>query len=678
MTSDAEHASPLEAFLEQERRLGEKESEGCFTLSLQQALEKFGAHRLLRRQFYLLKFVQAAVRAGAEKIRFRFNGNSASCGFLVPAASALLDVDGIGTYLEGPGSSKLPAELRHLAAGLFAAPPEWVWKVTLLESTVYWQRRGSEFTRLVEEEYEGRQSRNTGLWAECSLLLPRGVNQAADRGALALQTRHCPIPVYVNGVKTWAAWDRRPLPTHYYSQQEAGDDADLIWQLYLTEGRKRPGFVLPAPPWNELKEVSENDFVWKGPGRWSLSGTSFLDGRPTWLTRFDRAPDRADENLGCDLALRLPLELNGPLFLDAVIDGVSLPTTTYGERNYFGTGLMATANPEDTDLSEFQLREDVVGKLLARVEPLRKEMLNIFNLNTTAFGKVQRGRPAPATGPLRRHFLMGTSQTTTDPELGRLYGNYRLTSVLNRARFSSLYLAHDAQVFKHPFVIKVFTDTSEDFNKVAWNWARQQQLQPCKGIITILECDHLYGNLYLVMPLLEGQSLNDLWSGMSVRNRTERYRHLAALADCLIHLREADRVHGDLKPGNIMVGRDGTITLLDPLRPTPDARQLHLGLFRFSYQAPEQVSGARLTPATDLYILGLLLYEALTGHQPRGGGNMKSLLALMTEPPPDPRETSPEADPLLSELALRCLAIDPSERDVTLEELGHSLRQCSP
>ena len=171
------------------------------------------------------------------------------------------------------------------------------------------------------------------------------------------------------------------------------------------------------------------------------------------------------------------------------------------------------------------------------------------------------------------------------------------------------------------------------------------------------------GEKFLTMELVEGEAL-------SARIAREGALPLGFVAEVaasmcagLAAAHEAGIVHRDLKPDNVLIARDGRVVITDfgIARAVFDAGRaatVGLALGTPAYMAPEQVEGATdLDARTDIYALGAMMYECLTGERPWTGDSVWSLAAArLMQPPPDPRVKRPDLPPAAAELVLRCMA----------------------
>jgi len=174
---------------------------------------------------------------------------------------------------------------------------------------------------------------------------------------------------------------------------------------------------------------------------------------------------------------------------------------------------------------------------------------------------------------------------------------------------------------------------------------------------------------YIVMEYLEGQTLAERLREKTRLPEGEAVRLVSQICEGLDYLHRKGVVHRDLKPENVMLCTDGTIRIMDfGIAKSEDSRRLTFGGFSATmgtadYIAPEQVQGKRGDSRTDIYALGIMLYEMTTGFPPYEGDNPYIVMnARLTKDPEAPRQRNPELSPEIEEIILHALERNPSKR----------------
>src|SRR5437868_718783 len=205
------------------------------------------------------------------------------------------------------------------------------------------------------------------------------------------------------------------------------------------------------------------------------------------------------------------------------------------------------------------------------------------------------------------------------------------------------------------------------------------------GIVPIHEVGERDGSCYFSMKLVEGGQLDEVvrHEQMSIRRAVEL---IAKVSRTVHYAHEHGILHRDIKPGNILLDKTGEPHLTDfglarlVESESTVTRTLEV-LGTPSYMAPEQAVGnnAQLTSATDVYGLGAVLYQLLTGHPPFTGGTTYETIRLVLDTEPrQPRLWRPKVDRDLSTICLKCLEKDPKRRYASAlalaEDLEHWLK----
>ncbi|HWF89682.1 MAG TPA: protein kinase, partial [Pyrinomonadaceae bacterium] len=217
-----------------------------------------------------------------------------------------------------------------------------------------------------------------------------------------------------------------------------------------------------------------------------------------------------------------------------------------------------------------------------------------------------------------------------DPMIGRRLGSYRIEREIGRGGMGAVYeaLRADNEFNKRAAIKLVKRGMDTDF--ILRRFRKERQ------ILAALDHPHIAGLLdggttedglpYFVMEFIEGQPLYTYCDNHNL-NITERLKLFRSICDAVHYAHQKQVVHRDIKPSNVLVTAEGVPKLLDfgiakLLNPTlagditHDPTATAMRLMTPEYASPEQVQGAPTTPTTDVYSLGVLLYELLTGHRP--------------------------------------------------------------
>ena len=232
---------------------------------------------------------------------------------------------------------------------------------------------------------------------------------------------------------------------------------------------------------------------------------------------------------------------------------------------------------------------------------------------------------------------------------------------------ADVYEANDG-VLGRQVAVKIFRGETE----FAANPARQQleiqalaQLQH-PNIVAVFDAGTDAGVSFLVMQLIGGVTLAERTRGAALAS-AETARIGRAVADALAHVHSLGMVHRDIKPGNILCGANGTVFLTDfGIVRLIDRTRLtqHGTIGTVSYLAPEQVRGEDVGTAADIYALGLVLLECLTGTTEYPGSSAESAVARLTRPPRVPPTVPQSWADLLTAMTADNPAARPSASEV--------------
>src|SRR3954453_3962589 len=278
-----------------------------------------------------------------------------------------------------------------------------------------------------------------------------------------------------------------------------------------------------------------------------------------------------------------------------------------------------------------------------------------------------------------------TPAVSRPPQPGDLIADrYELEELVGTGGMSSVFRAHDRQL-ERDIAIKILhrhyaddPEYLERFRREARAVARLSH----PNIVTVIDRGDDDGRQFIVFEYVEGENLKELVlrSGrLSVRRGLEL---ALAIADGLSFAHDHGLVHRDVKPQNILLSREGEVKVTD----FGIARSLHMEhgvtqtgtvLGTGEYLAPEQASGKQVSPATDVYSPGVVLWEPLAGDVPFAGENFAAAaLPPVTAPPPSLRERRPDVTPRLEAAVNRALAKDPGRRFPSMTAFAKELRAC--
>jgi serine/threonine protein kinase len=280
----------------------------------------------------------------------------------------------------------------------------------------------------------------------------------------------------------------------------------------------------------------------------------------------------------------------------------------------------------------------------------------------------------------------GTTLTeiTDNSLLGAQIGNYVVVRRLGEGGMGAVYRAVQPSIGAQ-VAIKVLHATGESQHSLVQRFlleARAVNRVQHPGLIKIIDTGELPDRRpYLVMELLDGLSLSDAISKLP----WEIAVHIAAdVLDALDAVHEQDIVHRDLKPANIFLTRGGRVVVLDfgiAKLVSPDAAPVTgTGIIGTpEYMSPEQIRSQPIDRRTDIYAMGILLYETITGRRPfTAAATFDMLVQHVERPPPSPREWTPELPISVADIVLQALAKDPNHRFATAGAMAAALRAQTP
>ncbi|MEX0674279.1 MAG: serine/threonine-protein kinase [Gaiellaceae bacterium] len=260
---------------------------------------------------------------------------------------------------------------------------------------------------------------------------------------------------------------------------------------------------------------------------------------------------------------------------------------------------------------------------------------------------------------------------------------FRIERRLGRGGMAAVYLAHDEELGR-PVAVKVLESLAgEDESRRRFiREARLAARLTHPNIVTVYDAGEHDGAPYIVMEYVEGETLAELFARRG-RLPPEEVVALGRQACAgLQHAHDAGLVHRDVKPQNLLVRSDGTLKISDfGIARAAEGTQITSAgtiLGTAGYLAPEQAFGEEASAAADVYGLGAVLYEALTGRPPVRVESLAELPTAHLRPPAAVRELAPSVPAGLERAVMDALARRPEERPASAAELADTLDGTAP
>ncbi|MET7759099.1 protein kinase [Streptomyces sp. NPDC005389] len=271
-------------------------------------------------------------------------------------------------------------------------------------------------------------------------------------------------------------------------------------------------------------------------------------------------------------------------------------------------------------------------------------------------------------------------------------GRYELATVIGQGGMGQVWTAYDRRLDRR-VAVKLLRPATMTGPSTAADELRRRFVRECRvtahvdhpGLVTVHDAGSEGEDLYLVMQYVEGADLADHLAEHDPYPWEWAVSVAAQLCAVLAAVHAVPIVHRDLKPRNVMVRPDGSVIVLDlgvaSVLDSDTTRLTHTGspIGSPAYMAPEQAMGGAVGPSTDLYALGVLLHELLSGNVPFAGSTALGVLHRhLYEPPVPLRRLRPEVPEPLEGLVLRLLAKDPRERPSGAHEVYERLLPLLP
>ncbi len=270
--------------------------------------------------------------------------------------------------------------------------------------------------------------------------------------------------------------------------------------------------------------------------------------------------------------------------------------------------------------------------------------------------------------------------SATDTLINTLFdGRYRILRKLGTGGMANVYLAEDEDLGRR-VAIKILNDryaSDEAFTERFRREAKSAAALSHPNIVSIYDRGDADGRPYIAMEVIEGKSLKELIVGSGPLPISEAVAYAKQILSATRFAHRHGIIHRDIKPHNILLGHEDRLKVTDFGIARSGASQMtEVGsiMGTAQYLSPEQARGAPVTAASDLYSVGIVLYEMLTGKTPFNGETpIEIAMKHVNDPPRPPSEHRRDIPPELDQVVLRSLSKDIHERYGSAEEFSADL-----
>lgn len=258
-------------------------------------------------------------------------------------------------------------------------------------------------------------------------------------------------------------------------------------------------------------------------------------------------------------------------------------------------------------------------------------------------------------------------------------GRYRLLSVLGSGGMGRVYLAED-EVLHRRVAVKLLLPHHADDPRFVERFRREARAAAALShphVVAIYDLGEDHDTPYIVMQYVRGEMLKEVVAQSVPLSEADARRICREVLEAAGHAHEQGVIHRDLSARNIIIDEKGRVLVADfgiaRLGVTPFTTEATV-VGTAHYAAPEQVDGRGADARSDLYTIGVVLYEILTGRLPFDGPDAVAVAHKhVTEPPPRPSEVRPGVSPALEAVVLKAMAKEPADRFQTAAEFAQAL-----
>ncbi len=269
--------------------------------------------------------------------------------------------------------------------------------------------------------------------------------------------------------------------------------------------------------------------------------------------------------------------------------------------------------------------------------------------------------------------------------VGSAIGRYRIVSKLGRGGMAEVYKAFQPSLQRY-VAIKVMLghmvddqDFVDRFEREALNTSKLTH----PNIVKVIDFDSEYGKYYMVMDYIDGPTLKSEIKARKVAEKPFTFKEIArifsALCSAVDYAHARKMIHRDIKPANVMINQEGEVVLTDfgIVRSMEGTQHTATGALTGTpaYMSPEQGRGERADERSDIYALGVMLYEMVTGDVPYDADTpFAVIMKHINEPLPLPSKVNPEVTEGIENIVLKAMAKHPDDRYQTASAMAKELR----
>jgi eukaryotic-like serine/threonine-protein kinase len=265
-------------------------------------------------------------------------------------------------------------------------------------------------------------------------------------------------------------------------------------------------------------------------------------------------------------------------------------------------------------------------------------------------------------------------------------GRYKILKELGRGAMGLVYLGKDPTIQRFVAIKTMRLDQIDEVKKPQETKSRFFREAESAGrlshpnIVTIYDAGEQDELGYIAMELVEGKSLKEWSRKPNLMPVAEVVQTLCTVADALDYAHQQGVVHRDIKPANIMITKDRLVKVMDfgiAKMASSNKTQTDVVLGTPTYMSPEQIAGKKVDGRSDVFSLGIVFFELLTGQPPYTADNLSALLfAIAHQPHPELQTVRQDLPPMFQEVLNRALQKELPQRYRRAGEFAQDLRAC--